>query len=87
MNRKRYSVIVIAIFGGWLLLGVAGCSRGYKTGSSITPADLAKALPEFPITLPPGRDESLSGARFSYTACPIMAESSGARLKPDQLFA
>jgi hypothetical protein len=54
MNRKRYSSIVIAIFGGWLLLGVAGCSRGYKTGSAITAADLTKALPEFPITLPPG---------------------------------
>jgi len=54
MNRKRYAALVIAIFGGWLLIAVAGCSRGYKTGSAITPADLAKALPEFPITLPPG---------------------------------
>lgn len=54
MNTRRWSLLVLAILCGWLFFGATGCSRGYKTGSSITPADLAKALPEFPITLPPG---------------------------------
>jgi hypothetical protein len=36
------------------MCGSTGCSRGYKTGAAITSADLVKALPEFPITLPPG---------------------------------
>lgn len=54
MNPRRWPLIVLAVLCGWLLYGMTGCSRGYKTGSSITPADLAKALPEFPITLPPG---------------------------------
>jgi len=45
---------MLAVLCGSLLLGTTACSRRYKTGSSITPADLAKALPEFPITLPPG---------------------------------
>ena len=54
MNIKRFAAIGIAAVGGLLLLGATGCSRGYKTGSAITPTDLTKALPEFPITLPPG---------------------------------
>ncbi len=54
MITRRWHRIALAVLCGWLLIGTAGCSRGYKTGSSITAADLAKALPEFPITLPPG---------------------------------
>jgi hypothetical protein len=54
MNTRRWPLIVPAVLCGWLLFGMSGCSRGYKTGSSIRPSDLAKALPEFPITLPPG---------------------------------
>jgi hypothetical protein len=54
MNRKQCAALVIAVLSGWLMFVVVGCSRGYKTGSSITPADLAKAMPEFPIKLPPG---------------------------------
>jgi hypothetical protein len=54
MNKKRYWPLALAVLVGCLLLEETGCSRRYKTGSSITPADLAKALPEFPITLPPG---------------------------------
>ena len=51
MNGKRFATgILIAS----LLFGAIGCSPAYKTGSAITPADLVKALPEFPITLPPG---------------------------------
>lgn len=49
MNGKRW-----ALFGIAILLSITGCSPGYKTGAAITPADLAKALPEFPIALPPG---------------------------------
>jgi hypothetical protein len=52
MNRN--AVLAIAALSGCLLIGVTACSPGYKTGSAITPADLIKALPEFPITLPPG---------------------------------
>jgi len=54
MIQKQCAALGIAVVSAWLLFLVTGCSRGYKTGSSITPADLAKALPEFPITLPPG---------------------------------
>lgn len=54
MKPNPRALFVIVTFLGWLLLGSAGCSRSYKTGATITPADLAKALPEFPITLPPG---------------------------------
>jgi hypothetical protein len=54
MNTRRWPLILLPVLCGWLLFGTTGCSRRYKTGSSITPADLAKALPEFPITLPPG---------------------------------
>jgi hypothetical protein len=54
MNKKRYWPLVLAFVLGCLLIEATGCSRRYKTGSSITPADLAKALPEFPFTLPPG---------------------------------
>jgi hypothetical protein len=52
MNVKQWALFLIV--GAWLLTTVIGCSRGYKTGSAITAADLTKALPEFPITLPPG---------------------------------
>jgi hypothetical protein len=54
MNEKRYWPLALSVLAGCLLLEETGCSRRYKTGSSITPADLAKALPEFSVTLPPG---------------------------------
>ena len=54
MNEKRLWPLALVVLVGCLLFEETGCSRRYKTGSSITPADLAKALPEFPITLPPG---------------------------------
>lgn len=54
MNTRGWPLIVLAVLCGYLLFGMTGCTRRYKTGSSITPADLAKALPEFPIALPPG---------------------------------
>lgn len=51
---KRWSRNILLFLSCGLFLAATGCSRGYKTGSAITGADLAKALPEFPITLPPG---------------------------------
>jgi hypothetical protein len=54
MNRKQCVALAIGILSAGLLAAVTGCSRGYKTGSAITSADLIKLLPEFPITLPPG---------------------------------
>ena len=50
---KRRSPITIMLLAGLFLAGF-GCSRAYKTGSAITSADLIKALPEFPVKLPPG---------------------------------
>jgi hypothetical protein len=44
----------IGILTASLLFAGTACSPGYKTGSAITSADVIKALPEFPITLPPG---------------------------------
>jgi hypothetical protein len=52
--KRRLTLSTIALLAAWLFIGTSGCSRGYKTGSAITSADLIKALPEFPITLPPG---------------------------------
>jgi hypothetical protein len=54
MNTTRRALFVAATVLFWLLFSAAGCSRGYKTGTAITSADLVKALPEFPIALPPG---------------------------------
>src|SRR3954470_11043678 len=54
MKAKRRALLVALPFLSLPLLAVVGCSGSYKTGSAITLADLAKALPEFPITLPPG---------------------------------
>jgi hypothetical protein len=53
MIPKHCDALAIAVLTA-SLFGVTGCSRGYKTGAAITSADLIKALPEFPITLPPG---------------------------------
>lgn len=51
---KRPLLIFTIVLLAWYFLGATGCSRGYKSGSAITSAELIKALPEFPITLPPG---------------------------------
>jgi hypothetical protein len=50
--KRRLPVFTIGLLS-WLFFTGSGCSRGYKSGSAITSADLIKALPEFPIRLPP----------------------------------
>jgi hypothetical protein len=37
-----------------LVCGLAGCSRSQKSGTAISAQDVAKAMPEFTLVMPPG---------------------------------
>ncbi len=37
-----------------LICGLAGCSRSQKSGTAISAQDVAKAMPEFTLVMPPG---------------------------------
>ena len=37
-----------------LVIGLAGCSRSQKFGTAISAKDVAKAMPEFTLVMPPG---------------------------------
>lgn len=50
MPLRRIGALVVT---GSLALGMAACSRGYKTGSAISAQDVVKAMPEFVVKLPP----------------------------------
>jgi hypothetical protein len=43
----------------------AGCSRSQKSGASISAQDVAKAMPEFTLTLPPGSTNVFLDCRSS----------------------
>jgi hypothetical protein len=49
-------ITVVLLSSGLIMfaLGPTGCSRGQKSGASITAQDVAQAMPEFMFVMPPG---------------------------------